>query len=79
MENSEAPQARGTLDVRPGKFADGQFGVSLMMNEDATILSGDGEIVPGMMMLPWQARLLAYTLLHQAEAVEHGLRSSANC
>lgn len=77
MENSEAPRSRGTFDVRAGKFADGTFGVTLIVNPAATVIFGEGESIPGAVMLPWQARLLAYTLLHQAEAMEHGLESSA--
>ncbi len=77
MENSEASRARSTFDIKAGKFADGKFGVTLILNPAAIVISGDGEPSPGMVMLPWQARLLAYALLHHAEAIDHGLESSA--
>jgi len=86
MENSEAPRLvvmeksrpRGLMiDVKAGKFPDGQFGVTVILDPAAIVVAGDGERLPGMVLLPWQARLLAYALLHQAEAIDHGLESSA--
>jgi hypothetical protein len=78
MESNEAPQARFGLDVRVGKFADGQLGVTLMMDPAVTVTSGEGNLTPGLVMLPWEARLLAYTLLHQAEVIANGLHSPVN-
>jgi len=86
MENSEAPRLvvmeksrpRGLMiDVKAGRYADGSFGVTVILDPAATVISVDGDRLPGMVMLTWQARLLAYALLHQAEAIDHGLESSA--
>jgi hypothetical protein len=76
LQNSET-QLRLAIDLAAGRTADGDLGVALILNPAATVNLAGEETKPGVVFLPWQARLLAYALLHQAEAIEHGLISSA--
>ena len=71
MEDSKARQSL-PMELHYGTTADGQLGVTLLLSPEATV-TRDSETKAGMVLLPWQARLLAYTLLHHAMAVEHGL------
>jgi hypothetical protein len=76
-DTQEAPTP--TIKLVPGKLADGKLGVTLILDPAATVGYGGGDPIPGVVLSPQRARLLAYALLHQAESVELGLVSSAQC
>lgn len=68
MERSETLR---DIELQYGNRTDGQFGVAVVLKPEATVTRGD-EVKPGMVLLPWECRALAYALLHHAEWAEHG-------
>ena len=78
MEDTQVTPAPA-IKLMPGKLGEGTLGVTLILNPAAIVFCGDGDPTPGVVMQPKYARLLAYSLLHHAEAIELGLVSSAQC
>lgn len=72
MENAEIQSRRSIIDVAAGRTAEGKPGVTLFLDREAIVSFANGESRPGVVFLPWNARLFAYALLREAEAVEHG-------
>ena len=76
MEKPETQ--RSLIDLSAGLTAEGQLGVMVTLEPEAIVTISSGEARAGVVFAPWNARLFAYALLREAEAVEHGAVSIAS-
>jgi hypothetical protein len=68
--NDERAEPYATMTVNGGWSPDGTNGVVLRLSAGAMTVDANGEPCPGLCLLPWAARRVAYLMLAVAEEME---------